>query len=41
MLRAALGSFALTLEKQINDFAYQEALATLRSAQEGITELQA
>jgi len=41
MLRAALGSFALTLEKQINDFAYQEALATLRSAQEGIAELQA
>jgi len=41
MLRAALGSFALTLERQINDFAYQEALATLRSAQEGIAELQA
>jgi HPt (histidine-containing phosphotransfer) domain-containing protein len=41
MLRAALGSFALTLEKQINEFAYQEALATLRSAQEGIAELQA
>ena len=41
MLRAGLGSFALTLEHQIERFAYPEALITLRAARQQIAELQA